>query len=73
MTPDGGILVASTSFSDSFFFSVQTLSTVGYGSRSPTCAYAEVISALQCFTGLLYIAIVTGLLFGPSTAFIPFF
>jgi hypothetical protein len=26
----------------------QTLSTVGYGSRSPTCAWSEVISAVEC-------------------------
>jgi inward rectifier potassium channel len=29
--------------------------------------YAEVISALQCFTGLIYMAIITGLLYARFT------
>eukprot|EP00037_Helgoeca_nana_P012070 m.108935 g.108935 ORF g.108935 m.108935 type:complete len:399 (-) comp21238_c0_seq2:128-1324(-) len=63
----GGTTTASDSFTDALFFSVQTISTVGYGSRSPVCSYAEVISALQCFTGLIYMAIITGLLYARFT------
>mmetsp|Transcript_10473 Transcript_10473/g.26905 ORF Transcript_10473/g.26905 Transcript_10473/m.26905 type:complete len:420 (+) Transcript_10473:2-1261(+) len=66
-TNAGGTSSASDSFTDAFFFSVQTISTVGYGSRSPVCAWSESISALQCFTGLIYIAIITGLLYARFT------
>ena len=59
-----GVVTMSDSFYDAFFFSVQTLSTVGYGSRSPTCVWSEVVSAIECICGLIYVALITGLLFG---------
>lgn len=51
------------SFLDSFFFSVQTLSTVGYGEKSPHGLYADSIVTLEAFVGVLNIAITTGLVF----------
>jgi inward rectifier potassium channel len=50
-------------FFESFFFSVQTLATIGYGSISPHGMTANVIVAVEALTGLLSVALATGLLF----------
>jgi len=49
---------------DSFFFSVQTMTTVGYGAMSPISSWAKIISSVESFIGLLGFALVTGLLYG---------
>ncbi|MFM7190961.1 MAG: ion channel [Microcystaceae cyanobacterium] len=46
-----------------FFFSIHTLSTVGYGSMYPQTLVAHIIVAIEVFVGLLSIAILTGLMF----------
>lgn len=51
-------------FWDSFFFSVQTMTTVGYGAMSPVSLWAKIISSVESFIGLLGFALVTGLLYG---------
>jgi inward rectifier potassium channel len=51
------------SFFDAFFFSVQTMGTIGYGVLSPATPYAHVLTAFETLTGLLGFAIVTGLTF----------
>jgi inward rectifier potassium channel len=51
------------SFPDAFFFSLETLATVGYGTMAPANLYAHVISSLEVFCGLIFTAIVTGLIF----------
>jgi inward rectifier potassium channel len=51
------------SFSDAFFFAVQTMATVGYGKLAPKTFGAEVLSTLQIATGLIGLALVTGLVF----------
>ncbi|MBW4505695.1 MAG: ATP-sensitive inward rectifier potassium channel 10 [Scytonematopsis contorta HA4267-MV1] len=51
------------SFADAFFFSVQTLSTIGYGDISPKTPFANIVVMLQAIVGLLVVAIVTGLSF----------
>jgi inward rectifier potassium channel len=50
-------------FGDAFFFSVQTLSTIGYGAMSPATDYANVVVVVEAFYGLLFVAITTGILF----------
>lgn len=50
-------------FWGAFFFSVQTLTTVGYGSVSPIGFAANLLAAFGAFTGLLVFALATGLLF----------
>ena len=50
-------------FLDAFFFSVQTLSTVGYGGLSPNDLAANLIVTLQTLAGLLFFAMSTGLIF----------
>src|SRR5664279_2433137 len=46
-----------------FFFSVQTLSTIGYGQVVPVGTAANTLVTLESLVGLLGFAIVTGLLF----------
>lgn len=52
-----------TPFWTAFFFSVQTLTTVGYGSVSPIGFGANLIAAMGALTGLMSFALGTGLLF----------
>ena len=51
------------SLSDLFFFSVETTSTVGYGDMHPQTLYGHVIATGENFTGLLLLAMMTGLVF----------
>lgn len=51
------------SFGDVFFFSIETLATVGYGEMYPATVYGHVIAATEIVCGLGVTAIVTGLTF----------
>lgn len=51
------------SFSGAFFFSVQTLSTVGYGHWYPTTFYGDLLTTVEIVVGLFLTAVVTGLVF----------
>jgi inward rectifier potassium channel len=53
-----------SAFANAFFFSVHTLTTVGYGNVYPEGAGANVISSLEAATGLMVFAVATGLLYG---------
>lgn len=50
-------------FAGAFFFSVETLATVGYGDMHPQTVYAHVVATVEIFTGMASIAVVTGLIF----------
>lgn len=50
-------------FGDAFFFSIETLATVGYGAMSPATLYGHVISTLEIFCGMAFMALATGLTF----------
>lgn len=50
-------------FSQTFFFSVQTFSTIGYGHITPVNFAANVVVVIEALIGLLWVAIATGLLF----------
>jgi inward rectifier potassium channel len=50
-------------FLDCFFFSVQTLATVGYGHMYPQTLYGHVVSTIEIMTGIFLIAVMTGLIF----------
>lgn len=50
-------------FLDCFFFSVQTLATVGYGHIYPQNVYGHVVSTVEIMTGLFLLAVMTGLIF----------
>ena len=51
------------SFEDSFFFSVQTMATIGYGTMAPASFYAHVLVTIEALVGMLGMALVTGLTF----------
>ena len=50
-------------FPDAFFFSVETISTIGSGVMSPASPAAHVVMVIESFAGLFNLAIATGLLF----------
>jgi len=50
-------------FADAFFFSIETLATVGYGEMYPATLYAHVVAATEIACGLAFTAILTGLTF----------
>ncbi|MBI5371807.1 MAG: Inward rectifier potassium channel Irk [Sphingobacteriales bacterium] len=51
-------------FSEVFFFSTQTFTTVGYGRISPTGFLTSAVATFEAFLGLLSFAIATGLFYG---------
>src|SRR5213595_2855783 len=55
--------MARGSFPDAFFFSVQTLATVGYGHMYPQTLYGHVVSMIEIMSGVFLLAVVTGLIF----------
>ncbi len=59
-----GINQKSNYFLNAFFFSVQTFTTVGYGFLAPVGPTAGIISTIEAFIGLMYFALITGLLYG---------
>lgn len=54
-------------YTKAFFFSVQTLTTVGYGAISPNCFWSNTVAAVEALIGLLIFALVTGLYYAKFT------
>ena len=48
---------------DYFFFSVETLATVGYGDMHPQSNYGHVIATVEIAVGMSLLAVMTGLIF----------
>lgn len=60
----GGITNAKPgSFADAFFFSVQTLSTLGYGTMAPKSFYVNCIVTLESLAALSCFGLISGLVF----------
>ncbi|KIG17982.1 Kef-type K+ transport systems protein [Enhygromyxa salina] len=51
------------SFADAFFFSVQTIATIGYGGLVPNGTYANVLVTIESMVGLLGVALAAGVVF----------
>ena len=51
-------------FSNDFFFSAHTLTTVGYGNIAPVGLGANILASAEALVGVLGFAVATGLLFG---------
>lgn len=50
-------------FRDAFFFSVETLGTIGYGVMYPATDYANVIMTIETLFGIMLVALTTGVMF----------
>ena len=50
-------------FADAFFFSVQTMATVGYGQLYPATLYANLVVTGETAVGIIFVALATGLVF----------
>ncbi|WP_017314542.1 ion channel [Mastigocladopsis repens] len=50
-------------FLDAFFFSVQTMASIGYGAMYPKTAYANILVTIESLLGLIGLAMATGLMF----------
>jgi inward rectifier potassium channel len=50
-------------FLGAFFFSVETLATVGYGDMHPQTLYGHLIAMAEIFVGLMSLALITGIMF----------
>ena len=48
---------------DAFFFSIETLATVGYGVMAPANLYGHLVSSAEIIVGMAFTAIMTGLIF----------
>ncbi|MCF2873592.1 MULTISPECIES: ion channel [unclassified Tenacibaculum] len=62
ITPSRGNFIDD--FLNGFFFSAQTLTTVGYGGIAPQGVTANLIAAFEAMIGLLSFSFITGLLYG---------
>ncbi|HEX7665782.1 MAG TPA: ion channel [Polyangiaceae bacterium] len=60
----GGVMhMRPTSFEDAFYFSAQTMGTIGYGAMYPESRGANVLVVVESFVALLTTALFTGLVF----------
>jgi inward rectifier potassium channel len=48
---------------DLFYFSIETLATVGYGDMHPQTNYGHFVATVEIFTGMSFLAVMTGLIF----------
>lgn len=60
----GGVANAQPgSFWDAFFFSVQTIATIGYGAMYPVSRFAQALTAIEALVGLVGLSAATSLMF----------
>ncbi len=56
-------VTTATGFADYFWFSVQSLATIGYGVLAPADALSNTIVTIESFLGFLLTALITGVVF----------
>ncbi len=59
-----GIHAPMHEFMEAFFFSSQTLTTVGYGHIAPSGMATNIAASIESLVGILIFALVTGLIYG---------
>jgi inward rectifier potassium channel len=55
--------IGGESLLEYFYFSIETLATVGYGDMHPQTDYGHLIATVEIFTGMCFLAVMTGLIF----------
>src|ERR1700758_2319131 len=55
--------VPGKAYIDYFYFSIETLSTAGYGDMHPQTHYGHLIATVELFTGIFSMSLMTGLIF----------
>jgi len=63
LVADGVAELKPGSFPGAFFFSVETLATVGYGHTYPVSLAAHLVATAEIITGMFGMAVTTGLIF----------
>lgn len=63
LQPGGIANAAPGSFADAFFFSVQTMATIGYGDMHPATVYTNLLVTIEVLLGMTGLALATGLVF----------
>jgi inward rectifier potassium channel len=58
-----GCVANAAGFEDDFYFSVQTLATIGYGGMAPLTRYGHVVVVVEALVGTLGVALVAGVIF----------
>ncbi len=48
------------SFADAFFFSIQTMATIGYGVLTPSGSYANLVVTAETMVALVFVTFITG-------------
>ena len=54
--------MAPGNFPAAFFFSVQTLATVGYGHMYPETIYGHIVTTIEIIVAMFWLAVITGLI-----------
>lgn len=63
LDPGGVVGLEPGAFLDAFAFSVQTMTTIGYGAMSPTTPYTHLLVTVEAGIALIGVALLTGLAF----------
>jgi inward rectifier potassium channel len=58
-----GSVANADGFEESFYFSVQTLATIGYGAMSPATRYGHLVVVVEALVGTVGVALVAGVTF----------
>lgn len=67
LDPGGQTGVEPGSLLQSFWFSVHTFTTIGYGTMAPDSDYSQFLMSIQALLGIVGVAIVTGLVFAKAS------